>query len=21
MCVPLCGRFGPNERGAVGCVK
>ena len=21
MCVPLGGRFGPNERGAVGCVK
>ncbi len=21
MCVTLCGRFGPNERGVVGCVK
>ncbi len=21
LCVPLCGRFAPNERGAVGCDK
>ncbi len=21
MCVTLCGSFGPNERGVVGCVK
>ena len=21
MCVPLCGRFGPNERGVAGYVK